>query len=462
MSFRTFFIIIICLYLHPIHSKTYFVFTMMRHGARSPSTKGTDIFGEKWDGSYELTEVGLRQQYLLGIRNRIKYSNLLSEKYSSNEVYAVSSDLNRTLLSVSAHLQGLYQPLSNYPLHSDQIKNAIPPVSDIDLTKQIQMLEMNSIGLGIQVVPVHVFPEKDKLVSFKKNCNNYEQILNENSKSDVIVNNIKDFNERYRDELLKLLHIDDNDYFMKHKNIVSFCHSFIIDYIESKELRVFYNSNIDLDELVQKAYDTLLIDNYDYWGGNINLMKAYSSSALNEINNWIQLKIEELTSATHDSLSPNYVLYSLHDYDLSSLLEILKDIFHLPLSLRIYPSFSSSITFELNSIHDNKQSNQFKIENFVVKISFNDLTILEVPFEQFKEQIKQETFTQSQISQICNNDPSFQYNINNNSNNNISQFNINYYAIFTCVFGLISLLEFIIILRKYKIQRVTSTSTELL
>lgn len=463
MSFRTFFLIIIYLHLHPIYSKIHFVFTMMRHGARAPSTSGTDIFGEHWNGPYELTEVGLRQQYLLGVRNRMKYGTLLSEKYVSNEVYAVSSDLNRTLLSASAHLQGLYQPLNGNSLHSEQLKKAIPPVSDIDLTDHIKTLEMNTMGLGIQIVPVHVFPERDKLVSFKKNCQNYEKILEENSKSDPIANNIKDFNERYKDELLKILHINDKDYFMKHKNIVSFCHSFISDYIDSKELRIFNNSNIDLAELAQKAYDTLLIDNYDYWAGNKDFNKAYSSPVLKEISHWTKIKVDELIKSFYSELSsPNYVLYSLHDYDLSSLLEILKEIFNLSASLKIYPSFSSSITFELHS-NDNKELNELKMEDFIVKSNFNDGLILEVSFKEFKEKIEKQAFSESQIAQICNNSSLNQTNASdNNSNPDIIQSNINYYAVFACVFGLISLFEFIIILRKYKPPRVISTVTEFL
>ena len=34
-----------------------------------------DCFGEKWIGLKELTGVGLRQHFLVGYRNRIKYIN---------------------------------------------------------------------------------------------------------------------------------------------------------------------------------------------------------------------------------------------------------------------------------------------------------------------------------------------------------------------------------------------------
>ena len=61
----------------------HFVFEIMRHGARAPmdltsssssSEDELDFFHEKWsDGAGELTSIGIRQHFLIGYRNRLKY-----------------------------------------------------------------------------------------------------------------------------------------------------------------------------------------------------------------------------------------------------------------------------------------------------------------------------------------------------------------------------------------------------
>ena len=59
----------------------------------------------------ELTGVGQRMHYLLGMRNRHRYIetyNFLSEKFDSHELLIYSTAFNRTILSAYAQLQGLY------------------------------------------------------------------------------------------------------------------------------------------------------------------------------------------------------------------------------------------------------------------------------------------------------------------------------------------------------------------
>jgi len=49
--------------------------------------------------------------YLLGLRNRIRYIDelkFLSDKFDPHEILIYSTSVNRTLVSVSAQLQGLY------------------------------------------------------------------------------------------------------------------------------------------------------------------------------------------------------------------------------------------------------------------------------------------------------------------------------------------------------------------
>ena len=84
-----------------------------RHGARAPALINSNIDdnGEEWLIPGELTAVGERMHYLLGLRNRIRYideKKFLSEKFNSNELEVISTNVERTIASLSSHLQGIY------------------------------------------------------------------------------------------------------------------------------------------------------------------------------------------------------------------------------------------------------------------------------------------------------------------------------------------------------------------
>ena len=68
----------------------------------------TDYFNIKWEKTGELTNNGLRMIYILGIKDRLKYKNFISNEYNSKEIKFYSSNLNRTIQSAYAHIQGLF------------------------------------------------------------------------------------------------------------------------------------------------------------------------------------------------------------------------------------------------------------------------------------------------------------------------------------------------------------------
>ena len=95
----------------------------MRHGARAPiEDRDLDKFPV---GEGLLTPEGMRQRYLLGRRNRQRYTetyNLLSVDFEPSEYYMQSTNVNRTLQSGYSELMGLFPPGSGEKLTSDQAK----------------------------------------------------------------------------------------------------------------------------------------------------------------------------------------------------------------------------------------------------------------------------------------------------------------------------------------------------
>ena len=91
-----------------------FAFQIHRHGARAPYKdviNNSDIYKETWLEKEELTNVGKRMLYLLGVKAKNRYIDkfgLLSREYSPQEILIRSTDVNRTIESVECFIQGLY------------------------------------------------------------------------------------------------------------------------------------------------------------------------------------------------------------------------------------------------------------------------------------------------------------------------------------------------------------------
>ena len=157
------------------NEKIIFSFQLNRHGARSPYSgvkNGIDVYKEKWIKNGELTDIGKRQLYLLGVKVRKRYIDefkLLSREYNPQEIYIRSTDHNRTIESIYSFLQGLY-PSGTGPIISDKVYN-----------------------------------NKDIFVGDKKlnmNCENYESILENveliKNSSDLFLQNIIDQNPQLK------------------------------------------------------------------------------------------------------------------------------------------------------------------------------------------------------------------------------------------------------------------------
>ena len=98
-----------------------FAFQIHRHGARAPYKdviNNSDIYKETWLEKEELTNVGKRMLYLLGVKAKNRYIDkfgLLSREYSPQEILIRSTDVNRTIESVECFIQGLDPyPARNY------------------------------------------------------------------------------------------------------------------------------------------------------------------------------------------------------------------------------------------------------------------------------------------------------------------------------------------------------------
>lgn len=130
-------------------ARVIFAIEMTRNGATAP------MKFYPWDEGVwsvspgELTPAGLRQQYLVGTQMRYQYvtqQSLITTNASLSQVYILSTDTGRTLMSAQAQALGIYPPGTGLSLNEAQILQAVPPIS-------VSNLESLQADLGSAALP---------------------------------------------------------------------------------------------------------------------------------------------------------------------------------------------------------------------------------------------------------------------------------------------------------------------
>ncbi|KAI6222796.1 Acid phosphatase [Aphelenchoides besseyi] len=125
-----------------------FVQPLWRHGDRSPllHLPNDKNKPEDWlsggGGFGQLSYVGMKQHVELGKKLRVRYDGFISPRYSSNEIYVRSTDVNRTIISAISNMIGFY----------DTTKNAVP---DVDYPSKVDVWPAKYVPIPIHTVDSH-------------------------------------------------------------------------------------------------------------------------------------------------------------------------------------------------------------------------------------------------------------------------------------------------------------------
>ncbi|KAF4527486.1 hypothetical protein B566_EDAN014540 [Ephemera danica] len=144
--------------------KLIFVQAVFRHGDRTPGHgypndpyKDGTAYAEGWSA---LTKEGKQRLLSMGRFLRKRYSDFIPDIYFAKDIYTLSSDADRCIMSGQSLLAGLYPP------------------------SEIQIIEPE---LGWQPVPVHTVPrDLDNVVAAKSSCKLYEAELAKTYSSDEV------------------------------------------------------------------------------------------------------------------------------------------------------------------------------------------------------------------------------------------------------------------------------------
>ncbi len=393
--------------------KLLFVWEHFRHGARGPYTKVSpvtwkDFIGVKWKGQGELTPIGMRMHYLLGTAMKKHYSSFLStDKYNPNEILIISTDVNRTILSAYANLQGMYNKTTSDKLTNTQISRASIPNKNKteEMNKKIYELKNNILQGGINLLPVHVYSVNYGL-QFKLNsdsvCPGVKKYKEESKKQKKIIEIFAELaditNKTFGEEIFKFMNksgIENPKYLWDPMTLFYICDTFISNYVENKTMPHIRKTGIDLEKFYHHSLNVSFIKTYYYDYGSPLTKTTYitMSPVFRNIFNYMDRRIDLDKKKQSDLVindSPRFVIISGHDSTLAANDLFLKEEFGVSFDR---PEYCSSEVYELwKNLTTGKYFVKYLV-NQEVK------TILE--YQGFKNKVNEIIYGADEIEEIC-------------------------------------------------------------
>jgi hypothetical protein len=406
MNFKWFFFLIF-INISYILNEIRFIFNIFTHGAKASPIKpdsNTDILGNTWHGNGELTPIGLRTEYLLGHRNRQKYADFLNTHYTPEEVYILASDVNRTITSALAHMDGLYPPTTGPVIDTNRTAIAVPPVYIANVTDITSELGVSAIGYDAQVFPVHTIPSDSHEFHLHKGfaCRSVGRIIYHNRKKEKVSNFVQVYKDKYSAALIKALNLKDRqfDNFYIVNEISS---AFVAGMIEGKDFKYLEDAGINLIAFNHTSYQSLKMEMLDInFGDESQFVGHMSMSPIHRsMIKWMDTRID------YDSKgigyvpykAPKMVLLSAHDADVYGMQVFLEYVFPLTVKGEKFVPFSaSSLHYQL---HRSSMAKGYNYTDYFVDIFHDDTILASINYDEFRSTILEKAYTQTWIDHYC-------------------------------------------------------------
>ena len=438
-----------------IHSKIIFVLEHVRHGTRTPPFKENstyiDQFGTKWEGDGELTAVGKRLHYVLGIQNRIKYSSLLNfTKLNPKEIQIISTNSVRTLKSLEAQLHAMYLPGTGDTLSDEELKVAYPPRKEFLSKKvldEIDNMDNSTIINRVNLFPIQFYPAGKIFLNEPDNCpymTSYRLELEQRINS-TLTEFMKDFDKKYGNKLKEYLDRPNKDFIYTYGSLIDITDNYICNYDNGKDLSDFLNkTGFDKEEFHQSAIEVkkfyLFHLNSDEKAGIIG-----ATPLMIDLINYMENKIKDENNITYSK--PKFVIQGGHDTTLNSIQFFMQKAFKMPLQ---YIQFGANIYFELHK--DDLDDN-----HYTVKYLYDGELLLEKEYNYFKKKVLENIMSNEEIHNFC-----FQEENKNNNDKKSNSTTIILLAISNIIF-LVSTLVLAFLLfykKKEKNMEITDNDNE--
>ena len=398
--------------------KLVFLMTHIRHGARAPQkyydqSKYLDYVLESWNNPGELTPIGQRMHYALGLQNREDYitkKKFLSENFDPHEILIYSTKFNRTLLSVSSFFQGLYPPGTGGEITEEQKNNSKPQVNlSPEVEKELEKLELNSLPEKMSVFPIRMINDNERKIiiyDIPECLWKRDEMRKINlEKSEDLKKFIEEFKKKYKDDIFKIYETKP-EYNIDF--IDNFCDAFISGSTELKEMKKLNDTGINKNELLDQCFEFMKLNFRDWISGDSEriLPTLEVSKLMREFIHYMNQRIDadikgEDTSKNYEDYSkPKMLMISGHDSTISMwemfLIKIFKNNNNTDY---IYPKFASELTFEVtvNSALTEKKKTDYKINCYLNGKPFiNEMTV-----DEFINNITDKLYSDDKIDEIC-------------------------------------------------------------
>lgn len=389
-----------------------FVWEHARHGARGPYIKvdpktGLDMMGEKWVGSGEITSVGMRANYLLGVSTKKKYSSFLSSQFNPNEILIISTEVNRTLVSAYSNLQGMFNSSTAPKLTPTQISRATSLNTNYttEINRKKSQIQNDMVQGGIDLFPVHIFNKKAYQFGLydESVCPGVSKYNEENKKSKKVVALFEEIskvtNDTYGKEIFKFLDIsgvDKPNYLWNISNLFPICDTFIADYTDGREMKNIRETGIDMEAFYQHSLNiSFLYTYFNKFGSNPSSETVYITvspifrNLLNYMEHRILLdkggKAEKVVTS-----SPKFVLLTGHDTSLAPVDIFMEDVFGVKFAMETY------CTTQFFELRKEKGSGKYLVD-FIV----NQKRKARFDYEEFRKKVEKNIYGEDEIKEIC-------------------------------------------------------------
>ena len=425
-----------------LSDRLVFLYTHFRHGARAPlniDDNYADKLGENWTNPGELTGVGQRMHYLLGLRNRLRYiknEKFISEKFDPHEVLIFTTDRNRTMVSVASQLQGLYPQKDEQgeKLTESQQKVALPQVyvNDTYIQEEITNLGDKALPYLMTLAPIRMVNDNERKMNvydIEECTEERDQVKETNSKN---IPELKEYIEKFNGQYGTAW----NQYFDTHKGnytyneIHDICDSFLSDYADDREMKTFKEkTGLDFDELNDKCFDFFRIYYlYTYHGDDEKILAHVDSSKLmKELIFYIKRRLDaDITSTNEDAnykdySRPRMIMTSGHDSTVSAdLILIIRALGLNETELYDFPKYATQLAIEVRTnkaVNTDGSYNDYNVVGY-----FDDKQIFNVNANDFLNKIENEVWSDSKVNEFCGFDDTTT-NTNNGTSNNGSNSN---------------------------------------
>ena len=399
-----------------------FLYTHFRHGARGPKKLNDsylDIVGEKWTSLAELTGVGERMHYLLGLRNRKKYieqEGFLSQKFDPHQMLIFTTGKNRTMISCYSQLQGLYPQRANLgeELTPQQEANAYPPIldeleeKDPDIEQAIKELNGSALPYRMMLAPARMVNDKEVKMSIH-NIGECEKKTDDLKKANEKIKELKEevakFNKAYGEKFNKYFKKEKPEFSLK--EIRNTCNDFLADFTEDRELKEF-KEKTGIDFKVLKTDCLNFIKTYyyySYYGDEERLLaKIECSKMMREFLFYMKRRLDaDMTEIDEDSDYKNYsiprwILTSGHDSTVSANLVLLLKALGLDMATKFQvPKYASQLALE---IRRNSEKGQSYSDYYIVGY-FDNNELFNMKVDEFINKMEKEIWTDQQVDEYC-------------------------------------------------------------